>query len=158
VHKVAVDPTNPDHLLLQNHGGVYRSRDGGDQWEPVEAGLPATFGFGVARSALPSGSYFLSPLSADMRRFPVDGRAAIYRSDDEGALWHDSSNGLPESGFHTVVLRDALTTDDLDPTGVYFGTRSGEVWASPANGQQWTQVAAHLPDVLCVRAADLGSA
>jgi len=157
VHKVAADPDDPDQLVLQNHGGVYRSSDWGSSWQPAEDGLPANFGFGLVRAPRPSGRFFVSPLTADMARFPVDGRAAIYRTDDGGDSWKDSSAGLPETGFHTVVLRDALTTDDLDPVGVYFGTRSGEVWASSTGGDRWNQVTAHLPDVLCVRAASVAT-
>ena len=41
------------------------------------------------------------------------------------------------------------------PAGVYFGTRSGEVFASRDEGDSWSSVAAHLPDVLCVRAAEV---
>ena len=51
------------------------------------------------------------------------------------------------------VLRDAMCVDDAETTGVYFGTRTGEVFASRDEGDSWHQVAAHLPDVLCVRAA-----
>ena len=60
--------------------------------------------------------------------------------------------GCP-TGFYAAVLRDAMCADDADPAGVYFGTRDGEVYASPDEGESWPQVAAHLPDVLCVRAA-----
>jgi photosystem II stability/assembly factor-like uncharacterized protein len=45
-----------------------------------------------------------------------------------------------------------MTVDDADPAGVYFGTRSGEVFASADEGETWSTVVAHLPDVLCVRA------
>jgi hypothetical protein len=53
------------------------------------------------------------------------------------------------------VLRDALCTDDADPAGVYFGTRSGEVFASADEGASWTSIVRHLPDVLVVRAVEL---
>jgi len=155
VHKVVRDTEDPDLLMLQNHGGVFRSADGGATWQPVEEGLPANFGFGLTRTPGPDGAFFLFPLAADMSRFPVDGRAGIYRSVDGGRAWSDSSAGLPESGFHTIVLRDALTTDAADPAGLYLGTRSGEVWGSRDEGVSWHQLVSHLPDVLCVRAAVL---
>lgn len=155
VHKVVRDPEDADVLMLQNHGGVYRSEDGGATWESAENGLPANFGFGLTRTTGSDGAFFLFPLSADLNRFPVDGRAGIYRTDDRGRHWTDSSAGLPASGFHTIVLRDALTSDTGDPAGIYFGTRSGEVWGSADNGQTWDQLVTHLPDVLCVRAAVL---
>jgi hypothetical protein len=50
-------------------------------------------------------------------------------------------------------MRDAMCADDADPTGIYFGSRSGEIWASPDEGDTWRPVAAHLPDVFSLRAA-----
>jgi photosystem II stability/assembly factor-like uncharacterized protein len=139
--------------MLQNHGGVFRSEDGGGTWQSAEEGLPANFGFGMTRTPGGDGAFYAFPLSADLSRFPVDGRAGIYRSADGGRAWSDASKGLPDAGFHTIVLRDAMTTDDADPAGVYFGTRSGEVWGSINGGGSWDQLVSHLPDVLCVRAA-----
>jgi photosystem II stability/assembly factor-like uncharacterized protein len=154
VHKVVRDTDDPDLLLLQNHGGVFRSTDGGSSWEAAEQGLPANFGFGMTRTPGPDGAFYCFPLSADLNRFPVGGRAGVYRSRD-GQAWSDASQGLPSSGFHTVVLRDAMANDGGDPAGIYFGTRSGEVWASTDSGQSWDQLVWHLPDVLCIRAAVL---
>lgn len=54
------------------------------------------------------------------------------------------------------MLRDALSTDDAEQAGVYFGNRNGEVFASADDGDSWRQLASHLPDVLCVRAAVVG--
>ena len=51
------------------------------------------------------------------------------------------------------MLRDAAAVDDADPVGVYVGTRDGTVYASADEGDTFEVVAAHLPDVLCVRAA-----
>jgi hypothetical protein len=36
---------------------------------------------------------------------------------------------------------------------VYVGTRDGCVYASADSGDNWVEVARHLPDVLTVRAA-----
>ena len=40
-----------------------------------------------------------------------------------------------------------------EQVGVYFGTRGGEVFASPDEGGSFNTVARRLPDVLSVRAA-----
>lgn len=50
-------------------------------------------------------------------------------------------------------MRDAMCADDADPAGIYFGSRTGEVYASADEGDHWQRIADHLPDVLCVRAA-----
>ena len=49
-----------------------------------------------------------------------------------------------------------MTVDDAEPAGVYFGTRTGEVFASRDEGDSWSTVASFLPDVLVVRARSLG--
>jgi hypothetical protein len=46
-----------------------------------------------------------------------------------------------------------MTTDQADRAGLYFGARDGSVFASLDDGDSWSQIAAHLPDVLSVRAA-----
>ena len=50
-------------------------------------------------------------------------------------------------------MRDAMTADNADRTGLYFGARDGSVWASLDDGESWSEIARHLPDVLSVRAA-----
>ena len=52
VHKIARHPSRPDRMFMQNHGGVYRSDDGGTTWNSIEQGLPANFGFRSERALL----------------------------------------------------------------------------------------------------------
>jgi photosystem II stability/assembly factor-like uncharacterized protein len=153
VHKVAMHPSNPDELFLQNHGGVYRSRDAGGSWESIEGGLPENFGFSMVVHPHRPGVIYNFPLTSPMNRFPPKGQCGVYRSEDGGGSWTQLRNGLPEEGFWSAVMRDAMCADDADPAGIYFGSRSGEVYASADEGEHWQQVAAHLPDVFCVRAA-----
>ena len=47
-----------------------------------------------------------------------------------------------------------MTVDNRDPVGVYFGTTSGEVWASNDEGARWTCIAQHLPEIYLVEFAD----
>jgi photosystem II stability/assembly factor-like uncharacterized protein len=155
VHKAARDAEDPDRLYVQNHHGVYRSDDGGASWTSIADGLPSDFGFPIVAHPRRAGVIWNFPLAADSKRFPVAERCRVYRSADAGATWEPLSQGLPTEPFYPSVLRDAMCADDADAIGVYFGTRSGEVFASRDEGDSWTQVAAHLPDVLCVRAAEL---
>lgn len=154
VHKVAPDAGDPDRLYLQNHNGVYRTEDWGGHWTEAAKGLPAEFGFSVAADPRRPGRAYLFPLTSDEFRFAPDYRRRVYRTDDGGEQWQDLSEGLPEGDFYSLVLRDAMCTDDGDPAGAYFGTRTGELyaWAPEA---QWTTVATGLPDVLSVRATVL---
>jgi photosystem II stability/assembly factor-like uncharacterized protein len=78
----------------------------------------------------------------------------VHRTRDGGSTWSELGDGLPDPAW-TVVLRDAACVDDADPTGVYLGTRDGCVYASADEGEHFDLVASHLPDVLCVRAAQI---
>ncbi|MBM0238596.1 exo-alpha-sialidase [Micromonospora sp. ATA32] len=155
VHKVARDASNPERLYAQNHHGVYRTDDGGRSWTSIAAGLPSDFGFPMVAHPSRPGVIWTFPLVADAQRFPVDHRCRVYRSTDGGDKWEPLTVGLPEGAFYPSVLRDAMCADDGNPAGVYFGTRSGEVYASRDEGDSWSLAAAHLPDVLCVRATEI---
>jgi photosystem II stability/assembly factor-like uncharacterized protein len=155
VHKVARDAADPDRYYLQNHHGVYRSSDGGSTWQSIADTLPSDFGFAIVAHPRRAGVIWNFPLTADGERHAVDRRCRVFRSTDAGATWSPQARGLPEDPFYPVVLRDAMATDDADPAGVYFGARSGEVFATRDEGETWSTVVAHLPDVLCVRAASL---
>jgi hypothetical protein len=60
---------------LQNHHGVYRSRDGAVTWREIEDGLPSNFGFGLTVSD--AGSVFIVPLDSDGTRYTVDGKLRV---------------------------------------------------------------------------------
>jgi photosystem II stability/assembly factor-like uncharacterized protein len=152
VHKIAAHPDVPNRIFAQNHGGVYRSDNGGDQWTSIADGLPSDFGFPVVVHPHKPETVFVFPLTADIHRFPPEGNARVWRSDDAGATWAPSESGLPD-GFFASVLRDAMTADNAEQTGLYIGARDGSVFLSTDDGANWRQIAAHLPDVLSVRAA-----
>src|SRR5689334_6439863 len=84
VHKVARDATDPDRLFLQNHGGVYRSDDGGATWNDIAPGLPSEFGFAMVAHPHRANTAFTFPISDAGARWPVDGRARVYRTEDGG--------------------------------------------------------------------------
>jgi photosystem II stability/assembly factor-like uncharacterized protein len=155
VHSLAMHPGNPQRLYAQNHFGVYRSDDGGGQWQAIESGLPSNFGFPMLVHPHRPDTIYVFPLQADAERMPPDGRCRVYRSDDAGASWRDSSAGLPQERYYAAVLRNAMCADRADPAGIYVGTRAGELYASRDEGDSWKLVADHLPDVLSVRAAVL---
>ncbi|MFC9551799.1 WD40/YVTN/BNR-like repeat-containing protein [Rhodococcus sp. NPDC056960] len=156
VHKIARDAVVPDRLYAQNHHGVYRTDDSGDTWKSIADGLPSDFGFVMLTHPRREGTVWVVPIEADRERIPPGGRLAVYRSEDAGNSWTRLDSGLPEHDYN-VVLRDAAAVDTADPVGVYFGTRGGEVYGSADEGASFTTVAAHLPDVLCVRAAVITS-
>lgn len=155
VHKVSRDAEDSQRFYAQNHHGVYRSDDDGHHWNSIADGLPSDFGFPMVSHPHRPGVIFNFPLVADGHRHPVDYKCRVYKSTDAGQTWAAKTIGLPDEPYYPVVLRDAMCTDNASTAGVYFGTKSGDVFASADEGETWTQVAAHLPEVLCLRAVVL---
>ncbi len=156
VHKVARDPADPERLYLQNHGGVYRSDDGGDSWLDIAPGLPSEFGFAMVAHPRRGGTAYTFPIAGAEARWPVDGKARVHRTTDAGLSWEPlGEGGLPDD-YYAAVMRDAMCADDHDNVGLYFGGRSGGVWCSPDEGESWQEIHQNLPDVLVVRAARIG--
>jgi hypothetical protein len=48
-----------------------------------------------------------------------------------------------------------MCADAGDPVGLYFGTSSGELWASNDEGGNWHPIARHLPEIYAVETAEL---
>jgi BNR/Asp-box repeat len=155
VHKVAHHPSKPGHLFLQNHWGLYRSTDWGDTWEDIANGVPSDFGFGMVAHPHDPDTFYIVPLESDMFRCVPEAKMRVYRTRNAGDSWEPMSAGLPQENAYETVLRDSLTADDLDPAGIYFGTRSGRVYGSNDDGDSWMLIREGLPPVTCVKAGVL---
>ena len=136
-------------LYMQNHQGVFRSRDEGRNWDEVTEGLPTNFGFPIAVHPQDPDTVYVIPLMEWGGRYPPGARAAVWRSRQAGEGWEPQRQGLPDNAYFTV-LRQAMATDQADRAGLYFGTNSGSVFASTDAGETWTEIARHLPNVLGV--------
>ncbi len=156
VHKLVMAADGGEHLYQQNHCGVYRSSDGGRQWEEITAGLPSQFGFPMATHPRDPRTAWTIPLNGDDRgRYMPDASAAVWRTSDGGDSWSRFGEGLPQRDAYVSVLREAMTVDSRDPVGVYFGTSAGELYGSRDEGATWQLIAGHLPSVWSVEAAVL---
>ncbi|MDA8370471.1 MAG: exo-alpha-sialidase [Nocardiopsaceae bacterium] len=153
VHKVAVAADGV--FYAQNHHGVYRSADPASGWTSIADGLPSDFGFAMVAHPHTPGTVLNFPVISEARHLPPDYRLQAQRTDDGGATWRPLTQGLPADPYYSIVLRDGACTDGADVPGFYFGTRAGDVYATTDGSAGWHQVAAHLPDVLCVRAVEV---
>lgn len=151
VHSLVMAPGLPNRLYQQNHCGMYKSEDGGQGWESIEAGLPSTFGFPAAAHPRDPDTLYLLPLNGDsIGRYMPEGKTAVWRTRDAGKSWQALRKGLPQENAFFGVLRRAMATDKLDPAGVYFGTNTGELYASADEGESWDCIAPHLPPIYSV--------
>ena len=79
----------------------------------------------------------------------------MWRSRDAGETWEplgDDATGC-RTRFFVGVMRDAMSADDHDATGLYVGGRNGSVCGSFDGGATWRELVRDLPDVMVVRAA-----
>ena len=153
VHKVAQSRQRPERMFLQNHWGLYRSDDRGENWTDVANGVPSDFGFCLAIHPRDPDSAWIVPLESDEFRCTPEGKVRVYRTRDAGASWEAKADGLPQKDEYETVLRDAMAADALDPAGVYFGTRSGKLFGSADEGESWSELFGGLPPIVAVKAA-----
>ncbi len=154
LHKMRIDPKNPDRLWGQAHMGVFRSDDAGANWEDVTVGLPSFHGFPIAVTHRDPDAAYVVPLDYGQDNFRVSlGQLSVYRTQDSGKTWEALTNGLPGPNDYQSVYREGLDTDGLDSEGVYVGTSNGEMYASADRGDSWMRLPGTLPPVLSVTAA-----
>lgn len=160
-HCVRMHPAAPDVLYQQNHCGIYRLERPADCWIRIGDNMPK----GVGDIGLPMVVHPRDPETAWV--FPMDGtdvwsrvspggKPASYVTRNSGKSWKRQDAGLPPAQGWFTVKRQAMSADAADPVGVYFGTTGGEVWASRNEGEKWSCIARHLPEIYGVEAVALG--
>lgn len=153
VHKVVSHPSNPNRMFLQHHWGVYRSDDAGDSWQDIGKGLPSDFGFAMEMDPNDANTVYIIPIESDEFRCTPEAKLRVYRTKDGGESWEPLTQGLPQEDAWETILRDNMSADSENPTGLYFGTRSGKVFGSNNAGDSWTMIREGLPPITCVKTA-----
>jgi hypothetical protein len=153
VHKLVRSPADRERLYQQNHVGVHRSDDGGASWNEITDGLPSEFGFAAAAHPHDRDSFYVIPLDGGHGRVMPDGQAAVWRTSDAGASWRRLERGLPQQDAPLGVLREGLAIDTHDTPGLYFGSSTGQVFASADEGESWAEIASYLPAIASVEVA-----
>jgi photosystem II stability/assembly factor-like uncharacterized protein len=159
-HCVRLCPSNPDRLYQQNHCGIYRLDRPSDTWVRIGKSMPkrvGDIGFPLVLHPRDDRTAWVFPMdgSTVWPRVSPDGIPAAYVTRNGGRTWQRLDAGLPRKQAWWTVKRQAMSGDGQDPVGLYFGTTSGELWASRDEGRRWTCVARHLPEIYAVEAAAL---
>jgi hypothetical protein len=155
VHRIALHPSRPDVLFMQKHWDVMRSDNAGDQWTEVSGNLPTDFGFPIDVNFNEPDTVYVVPITSDSLHYPPDGKLRVFRSKTGGNDWEALTKGLPQKDCYVNILRDAMCVDQLDPSGIYFGTTGGQVYCSPDGGDSWSAIVQNLPAVLSVEVQTL---
>ena len=152
-HKLVAGGTST-RLFQQNHCGVYRSDDGGEQWIDISDGLPSRFGLAAAAHPHDAETFYVLPednaLGDDIggeKRFVSDAKMRVFRTRNGGADWEPMTDGLPQKHAYLHAMRDGMATDSLDPCGVYVGTSTGQLYHSRDEGDSWELLTDLLPPI-----------
>lgn len=151
-HTVVLHPLKPDRLYQQNHCGIYRLDRPSDEWIRVGSNMPKEIGdIGFPIVAHPSNPdcVWVFPMDGTevWPRTSPDGKPATYITRNGGDSWTRQDQGLPLDHAYFTVMRQSMTCDSKEKVGLYFGTTGGEVWGSTSEGDKWTCLARHLPEI-----------
>ena len=116
LHTILPDPANSKRMHIAiSTGGVYRTDDGGANWQARNVGVRAQF--------LPPGQQYpewgqcvhkIVSNPANSGRMYLQNHWGLYRSDDGADSWADIANGVPSDfGF-------AMEIDNQDPNTVFI--------------------------------------
>ncbi|MES2904384.1 MAG: hypothetical protein V4696_09390 [Pseudomonadota bacterium] len=127
--KMAIDPRNPDIVLIGDSAGrIYRTADGGTTWATID---PAQIPTGI-NPAIAFGKQNADGGSASSELFVATGANGVFRSADGGVSWARTEGG-PRSVARLVAAPDGLYATDRDQT-----TRDN---AWKLAGGRWTRFA-----------------
>jgi hypothetical protein len=148
---------DPDVIYQQNHCGIYRLQRPGTEWQRIGKAMPTKIGdigFPIALHPRDADRLWVFPMDGGSvwPRIAIDGKPAVYASNNAGKIWQRLASGMPEKNAWWTVKRQAMCTDAHEAVGLYFGTTSGEVWASTNEGKKWNCIARHLPHIYSVEA------
>lgn len=150
VHSIYVDRQNADDIVVAvSAGGVYRSGDGGETWQPANVGVRAEnlpepgpeTGHNVHRIVR-------HPTRAErLYRQCYNG---VYRSDDGARSWVEITDGLPGDFGYGIVVdpNDPDTVLQIPETSSHLRMPVDgklRVYCSRDAGGTWTSVSEGLP-------------
>ncbi|HZO89424.1 MAG TPA: hypothetical protein VFB38_13925 [Chthonomonadaceae bacterium] len=134
VRALAVHPQNPGTLYAGTDAGLYRTQDGGERWQRLEAPFDPGQGW-QAGTVIWS---LLIPPQKPGTLLVGACPSAIYRSEDEGATWEKLNVELvPECGPIRYSRVTCLLADPTDADTLWAGVEIDGVRRSADGGQTW---------------------
>jgi photosystem II stability/assembly factor-like uncharacterized protein len=148
-HRIVQCPGAPDSFWCQHHNGMWRSTEGGRQWQEITDAPLSRFGFAVAAHPSNPNTAWFVPAEADQRRIPVGAALAVLRTEDGGKSFTVLRAGLPQEHCYDLVYRHGLAVAD-DGRTLVMGSTTGGLWLSENGGDSWHTVSTSLPPVYAV--------
>jgi len=144
-HLLLACKKNPDVLWQQNHCGIFRSVDAGDNWQNIsdKNGI-ADYGFALAIDHENEDRAWVIPVVSDEVRVAHDLSLTVCRTEDAGQNWESLKNGLPQENSFDIVFRHCLA---ISKNELVFGTTTGNLFYSENAGDDWICLSNNLARV-----------
>jgi hypothetical protein len=141
-HRLIICKADPNVIWQQNHCGIFRSTNGGKDWDNVtdKNGL-ADYGFALAIDHENPERAWVIPLRSDVERIPIDLALCVCRTENGGKDWVALRTGLPQAYCFDIVFRHSF---DINKNELVFGTTTGNVYLSNNFGDSWTMLSFNL--------------
>jgi photosystem II stability/assembly factor-like uncharacterized protein len=139
VHSIAVHPTDPNWVAAPTGGGIFRSLDGGANWEKI---YPPCYVRAVWLDPEDRNHLILGPADG------VDRNGRVEETRDGGQTWQPASEGMKVPWQRHMVERFAQVDGELLAV-----LSNGELWAAPLGELEWRRI---LPQLDHVTAAAVG--
>ena len=135
-HALEVSPAKPGTVFLANRMGLFRSGDGGAEWQEMGIGRfsPLTYARDIKVSRHdPRTMYAALSVAA------VSDEGSLYRSRDLGETWQRFDHDVAMKSTLMIIAEGAASADR-----VYCATRKGQVFGTEDGGKRWREY--QLPD------------
>ena len=150
-HRLLICESMPDVIWQQNHCGVFRSVDAGQNWQEVTASDGSNYyGFALGIDNQNPDRAWVIPAQSDKIRVAYDKSLFISYTEDGGKSWQTFRKGLPQQSCYDIVLRHALA---VDGDALAFGTNAGNLYLSSDAGLSWQCISHSLPKITTVNFA-----
>lgn len=147
---VAVDPSNPKHVLASNNWDpiILQSNNSGQTWRLAGNRLQEGMAWRVIKSSPSNSKIIYAGSSAFFSAGVFDDRmtaAGIYVSNDGGTTWNAANDNL--SAMANVI---DLAVDHNNPQVVYAATGTSGLIKSSNGGSSWTTMQVDVPTSVSV--------
>jgi hypothetical protein len=145
VHRVAINPLDPDELYVPGGDGISYSRDAGDSWTHIATPkMRIAYPDQLFCSTDTNGTIYVTGggTSPDVWRRTGDANSTMARSRDHGRTWEELPLPARRGNFEAATM-----VAWPGGFGFFAGTSDGEVFWSGDRGESWTQIAAGLAPI-----------
>lgn len=150
ISSILISPVNPQIIYVSSvlvreekenfQGGIYRSHDGGKNWERIGNGI-----INVHQLVMDHTDHNIIYASC--------GAAGIFKTSDGGITWIDKNKGLEElipAKFKMSNIKYiSLAIDPKNSEIIYAGSgeRRGQIYKSVNGGDQWTKLTGNKENI-----------